>query len=135
LMRLVLDASVAIASLRPSEPDYAAARARVRRIVNGDDVAVVPSLFISEVAGALVRLGFDPTTVDAFVAALTAAPNEVVTIGPKRAHAAARVAVATKLRGADAMYVWLAAREAVPVCTLDREILARGGAACQVQRP
>jgi predicted nucleic acid-binding protein len=82
-----------------------------------------------------VRLGFDPTTVDAFIAALTEAPNEVVTIGPKRAHAAARVAVATKLRGADAMYVWLAAREAVPVCTLDREILARGGAACQVQRP
>jgi predicted nucleic acid-binding protein len=134
-MRLVLDASVAIASLRPSEPEHAAARARVRRIANGDDVAVVPSLFIAEVAGALVRLGFDPTTVDAFIAALTGAPHEVVTIGPKRAHAVARVAVATKLRGADALYVWLAAREAVPVCTLDREIIARGGVACQVLRP
>jgi predicted nucleic acid-binding protein len=134
-MRLVLDASVAIASLRPNEPEHAAARARVRRIASGDDVAVVPSLFIAEVAGALARLGFDPTTVDSFIAALTGAPHEVVTIGPKRAHAAARVAVATKLRGAAAIYVWLAAREAVPVCTLDGEILARGGVACQVLRP
>jgi hypothetical protein len=40
----------------------------------------------------------------------------------------AKAALGTKLRGADATYVWLAAREGVPVCTLDREILARGGA-------
>lgn len=134
-MRLVLDASVAIAALRPKEQSYAAARARVRRVANGDDVAVVPSLFVAEVAGALARLGFDAAEIDAFLAELTSAPNEIVTLGPKRAHAAARVAVATKLRGADATYVWLAAREAVPVCTLDREILARGGAACQVIGP
>jgi predicted nucleic acid-binding protein len=134
-MRLVLDASVAIAALRPNEPGYRAARARVRRIANGDDVAVVPSLFVVEVAGALARLGFDPAAIDTFLATLTSAPNEVTTIGPKRAHAAARVAVATRLRGVDAMYVWLAAREGVPVCTLDREILARGGAACQVVAP
>jgi predicted nucleic acid-binding protein len=134
-MRLVLDASVAVASLRPSEPGYLAARARVRRIVNGDDVAVVPSLFVAEVAGALARLGFDAAAIEAFVATLTSAPHEVTTIGPRRAHAVARVAVATKLRGADAMYVWLAAREGVPVCTLDREILARGATACQVLTP
>lgn len=134
-MRLVLDASVAIASLRPKEPAHRAARGRVRRIVNGDDVAVVPSLFVTEVAGALARLGFDPAAIDVFVAALTSAPHEVMTIGPKRARAAAGLAVATKLRGADAMYVWLAAREGVPVCTLDREILARGAAACQVIAP
>jgi predicted nucleic acid-binding protein len=134
-MRLVLDASVAVASLRPKEPGYRAARARVRRIASGEDVAVVPPLFVTEVAGALARLGFAAAAIDAFVAALTAAPHEVMTIGPKRARAAARVAVATKLRGADAMYVWLAAREGVPVCTLDGEMLARGAAACEVIAP
>ncbi|MGA7119590.1 MAG: type II toxin-antitoxin system VapC family toxin [Polyangiaceae bacterium] len=134
-MRLVLDASIAIAALRPKEPSYQAARARLRRLANGDDVAVIPSLFLAEVAGALARLGFDPPAIDALVGALTALPHEVVTVGPKRALAAARIAVATKLRGADATYVWLAAREGVPVCTLDREILARGVAACQVLAP
>lgn len=134
-MRLVLDASVAIASLRPKEPSYQAARARLRRLAKGDDVAIVPSLFVAEVAGALSRLGFDPAAIEAFVDALTARPHEVVTVGPKRARAAARVAVATKLRGADATYVWLAAREGVPVCTLDREIVARGVTACQVIAP
>jgi predicted nucleic acid-binding protein len=134
-MRLVLDASVAIASLRPNEPAYQAARVRLRRLANGDDVAVVPSLFIPEVAGALARFGFDAAGIDEFVEALTSAPHEVMTIGPKRARAAASIAVATKLRGADATYVWLAAREGVPVCTLDREIMERGAAACRVMTP
>jgi predicted nucleic acid-binding protein len=134
-MRLVLDASVAIASLRPQEPRYQAARARLRRLASGDDVAVLPSLFVAEVAGALARLGFDPAAIEAFLGALTAPPHEVVTVGSKRAHAAAHIAVATKLRGADATYVWLAAREGVPVCTLDREMVARGGTACQVIAP
>ena len=134
-MRLVLDASVALASLRPTEPGHQAARGRVRRIAKGDDTALVPSLFVVEVAGALARLGFDAIAIDAFVAALTSAPHEVVTIGRKRAHAAAGVAVATKLRGVDATYVWLAAREGVPVCTLDREMLMRGAAVCQVVAP
>jgi predicted nucleic acid-binding protein len=134
-MRLVLDASVAIASLRPKEPGYKAARARLRRLAGGEDVAVVPSLFVPEVAGALARLGFAAASIDAFLAALTSAPHEVTTIGPKGALAAARIAVATKLRGADAIYVWLAAREGLPVCTLDREIMARGPAACRVVAP
>ena len=134
-MRLVLDASVVIASLRPNEPSYHPARARLRRLANGDDIAIVPSLFVPEVAGALARLGFDPSAIAALLGALTSQPHEVVTIGPKRALAAARIAVATKLRGADAAYVWLAAREAVPVCTLDREILSRGAPACEVIAP
>jgi predicted nucleic acid-binding protein len=134
-MRLVLDASVAVASLRPHEPDYRAARARLRRIANGDDLAVVPSIFVTEVAGALARLGFERAAIDAFVAALTSTPHEVMTIGPKRALAAAGIAVCTKLRGADAMYVWLAAREGVPLCTLDREMLARSAAICEAIVP
>ncbi len=134
-MRLVLDASVVIAAVRSNEPSYRTARARLRRLVTGDDVAVVPSLFIPEVAGALGRLGFDRVAIDGLLGALTNPPHEVVTIGPKRARAAARIALATKLRGADAAYVWLAARDAVPVCTLDREILLRGVSVCQVLPP
>jgi predicted nucleic acid-binding protein len=40
-----------------------------------------------------------------------------------------------KLRAADAVYVWLAARENAPLCTLDRELVTRAGAACEVIEP
>jgi hypothetical protein len=51
-MRLVHDASVAIAASRAHEPSSAAARARVGRAIRRHDELVVPSLFGIEVAGA-----------------------------------------------------------------------------------
>jgi predicted nucleic acid-binding protein len=45
------------------------------------------------------------------------------------------VAVSAKLRGPDALYVWLARREGIPLCTLDREIITRGAGFCQVIAP
>jgi hypothetical protein len=59
-VRLVLDASVAIAAQRPQEAAYAASRARLVRCLTGADAVVVPSFFVVEVSGALSRLGFDP---------------------------------------------------------------------------
>jgi len=132
-MRLVLDAGVSIASLCPREPGHHAARARLRRIAAREDVAIVPALFVTEVAGALARLGFAAPSIETLLAALPSAP--VTTIRPKRALAVARCAIATKLRGADAIYVWPGAREGRPLCTLDRQIIARGPAACRVVAP
>jgi predicted nucleic acid-binding protein len=106
-MRLVLDASVAVAAAMPTEPTHAASRARVERALQGLDVLVVPSLFVVEVSGALARLGFSRPLVRAFVEPLCAGPHEVVTLGTRRAGKAARVASWCKLRGADASYVWL----------------------------
>ncbi|HKQ71114.1 MAG TPA: type II toxin-antitoxin system VapC family toxin [Polyangiaceae bacterium] len=134
-MRLVLDASVAIAATRPSEPSYAAARAQMERALQGIDTIVVPAFFVVEVSGALARQGLPEPDVQAIVEPFTHSPHELVTIGPKRARAAQRVAMACKLRGPDALYVWLAAREAVPLCTLDEEILMRGAARAQAIRP
>ncbi|HEY8089900.1 MAG TPA: type II toxin-antitoxin system VapC family toxin [Polyangiaceae bacterium] len=134
-MRIVLDASVAIAAQRPTEPAYAASRARLVRFLTGQDTVLVPSFFIVEVSGALARLGFGSKTIVRFVERLTSAPHEVVTVGPRSARAARSIAVRGKLRGPDALYVWLGGREGAPVCTLDREILARGVRFCQVMGP
>jgi NAD(P)-dependent dehydrogenase (short-subunit alcohol dehydrogenase family) len=49
-VRLVLDASVAIAAQRPQEAAYAASRARLVRFLTGADVVVVPSFFVVECA-------------------------------------------------------------------------------------
>ncbi len=134
-MRLVLDASVAIAAQRPQEPSYAASRARLVRFLTGADTVVVPSFFVVEVSGAMVRLGFDPKGIGRLVDRLTAPPHEVVTVGPRSAKAARSVAIRGKLRGPDALYVWLARREGVPLCSLDREIIVRGARFCQVIPP
>jgi predicted nucleic acid-binding protein len=134
-VRIVLDASVAIAAQRSTEPSYAASRARLVRFLTGADTVVVPSFFIVEVSGALSRLGFDSKGIGRLVDRLTAAPHEVVTVGPRGAKAARSVAVRGKLRGPDALYVWLAHREGVPLCTLDHEIVTRGARFCQVIAP
>jgi predicted nucleic acid-binding protein len=134
-VRLVLDASVAIAAQRPQEAAYAASRARLVRFLTGADAVVVPSFFVVEVSGALSRLGFVPKGIGRLVDRLTAPPHEVVTVGPRSAKAARSVAVRGKLRGPDALYVWLARREGIPLCTLDREIIARGASFCRVIAP
>jgi predicted nucleic acid-binding protein len=134
-VRLVLDASVAIAAQRPQEAAYAASRARLVRCLTGADAVVVPSFFVVEVSGALSRLGFDPKGIGRLVDRLTAPPHEVVTVGPRSAKAARSVAVRGKLRGPDALYVWLARREGIPVCSLDREIITRGASFCRVIAP
>jgi predicted nucleic acid-binding protein len=134
-MRIVLDASVAVAAQRPLEPAYAASRARLIRFLTGADTVLVPSFFIVEVSGAFARLGFDGRAIRRIVDRLTAPPHEVVTVGPRAARAARAIAIRGKLRGPDALYVWLGRREGAPVCTLDREIIARGARFCQVLAP
>ncbi len=79
-MRLVLDASVAVAAARAREVSHRAAQARVGGILRGDDELIVPTLFAVEVGAAL-------------------------------------------------------AREGVPLCTLDGEMLRRGASACEVIPP
>ena len=134
-MRLVLDACVVIASTRAAEPSHAIAKARIERVLRGDDEIVVPSFFVVETSGALARLGQPQADIVALVDALTSSPHTIVTVGPRSARAARAVAIAARLRGPDALYVWLAAREGVPLCTLDHEIVTRGATHCQVIAP
>jgi predicted nucleic acid-binding protein len=134
-VKLVLDASVAIASIRPGEPDYAAARARVDRALQGADELLEPAIFRIEVGGALVRRGRQEAEIRRLVDPLCAPPHAIVTIGPKRAAAAEALAIRARLRGADAVYVWLASSRGLPLCTLDHEMAERAAAFCNVISP
>lgn len=133
-MTCVLDASVAVAAARPKEPSHRAARTRVQRILEGDEGIVVPSLFSIEVAASLARAGTPVPAVRNYVSRLLAVAR-VVPLGPAASRQARETAMRWKLRGADAVYVWLAARENVPLCTLDREMTDRAGSACEVIAP
>ncbi len=134
-MRLVLDASVVVAAQRPNEPQYQAARARIVRFLTAEDSVLVPSLFVVEASGALARLGIERAKIVRIVDGLTSYPHKVVTVGPRSARAARAIAIQGKLRGSDALYVWLARRSGAALCTVDPEMATRGAAFCEVSAP
>jgi predicted nucleic acid-binding protein len=130
----VLDASVAVAAVRASEPSYPAARLRLAALLAGADEVVVPAIFDAEVASALVRRAASPSAVHRYIER-DLGSREVVTIGPRAARAIAAIAARTRLRAADAAYVWVAARRSLPLVTLDPEIGRKAGALCHVELP
>ena len=127
-MKYVLDASVAVAALRATEPGHADALRRCMPLFAGQDEVVVPAIFDIEVVAALVRRGAVPANVAAFFEKHFVS-RTLVTIGPRAARAARTVVGITRLRAADALYVWLAAREALPLVTADADILQRAALA------
>lgn len=133
-MILVLDASVAVAAARVGEPAHRRSRARVRRVLTGVDEIVVPSLFSIEVGAALARAGEQPATVRAYVEALLVRAT-IVPLGARAARAAREMAMRCRLRAADGVYVWVASREGLPLCSLDEEIALRTGGVCTVMAP
>jgi predicted nucleic acid-binding protein len=134
-VRIVLDASIAVAAARPREPAHERSRLRVSRALRGLDDIVVPALFSVEVSAALARAGESLPAVGAYVESLLGAATLVAPLGPRAARHARETAMRWRLRAADAVYVSLAVRESLPLCTLDREVLDRAASACRVTRP
>ena len=134
-MKLVLDASVAVAAVRPKEPAHRESRRRLERVLRGPDTITVPAIFPIEIGAALGRVGEEAMAIRNLISKLTAAPHEVVTIGPVRARRILEVAIECRLRAADAAYVWLAMARNIPLCTLDEEVLTRAQTRCEVIRP
>jgi predicted nucleic acid-binding protein len=93
------------------------------------------SLFGVEVAGALARRGITEAGIRTLVQTLRSPPHQIVTIGPKGAAAAQTCAIHGLLRGADALYVWLASARGLPLCTLDQEMAQRGAVFCEIIAP
>lgn len=120
----MLDASVAISALRANDADHARAASHLAPLLQGVDSIVVPAIFDVEIVATLARAGYPPA--DARRAAdLFVGPARTVTLGPRAARAASITASRTRLRTGDAIYVWVAEREALPLVTLDAEILSR----------
>jgi predicted nucleic acid-binding protein len=130
----VLDASVAVAAVRPGEPSHGAARARLASLLAGIDSIIVPAIFDIEVTSALVRGRASIAAVREYLERDLAA-RELITIGPRAARVISGVAARTRLRAADAAYVWVASSRGLPLVTLDREMAQKVGTLCQVEEP
>jgi predicted nucleic acid-binding protein len=133
-VKFVLDASVAVAALRKGEPGHALALARCMPLFAGRDEIIVPAIFDVEVVSALVRRGANPASIDRFFEKHFAS-RTLVTIGPRAVQSARTIASKTRLRAADALYVWVAAREGLPLVSADIEVQQRGSAVALVQPP
>ncbi len=120
----VLDASVAVAAIRRSEPGHVAALRHCQGLFAGNDETVVPAIFDVEVISALVRRGANLESVSLFFDRHLS-NRRVVTLGPGAALAVRSVVGLTRLRAADAFYVWVAMREGLPLVTADQEVVAR----------
>ncbi len=123
-MKYVLDASVAVAAMRKHEPSHASALRFCMPLFAGRDEIVVPAIFDVEIVSALVRRGAEPKRIAALLDTHFAT-RKLITLGPRAVRAVRDVVTATRLRAADAFYVWVAKREGVALVTLDREVIAR----------
>ena len=132
----VLDASVYVASVTEGDRYQEVSQQWLERCIRESQQLVAPNLLAVEVVGAVRRLTGSREV--AVRAASRMRDDELVELLPlwrERARRAAEVAASTSVRGADAVYLALAQELDVPLVTLDRQQLQRGGAVADVRRP
>ena len=133
---IVADASFWVSALLTQDVHHDEADALLRRIAVEEILVIAPTIAIIEVAGALIRRTKDPQAVEKSVRHLQLQPGlTLVPITVPFAEAAAKVAISSSLRGADAIYLTLARQEGLPLITNDKEILQRGAPFASVLTP
>ena len=95
-----------------------------------------PALALAEVGGAIARKAGDRQAAEMAVQYLVSQPRIALHHGAAYlSHGAARVAVESKLRAADATYVAPAEHLGVPLITLDKEMRQRAPPVVRVLTP
>ncbi|MBM4245706.1 MAG: type II toxin-antitoxin system VapC family toxin [Deltaproteobacteria bacterium] len=119
----VLDASVFVAAVSPSEIHHVAAR-HLYDAYAADRAFLVPSLFRVEVLAALARRG-EPDEVLDTVDLLVSGPRfHGVPVDSPLIERSAQVARVARLRAYDAVYVALALNTGAALLTLDSDVRA-----------
>lgn len=133
---MIIDASVWIASVLQDEPRHRDCLVFLHRLVLEQRIATVPLLAWAEIAGALARRCQD-AALGRKVVDTIAAKTWVngVAIDQTLANEAARLAAELRLRGADAVYVALAALRREPLVSLDDEMIERAAPAVDALTP
>lgn len=133
---MIVDASVWVASVLKDDAHHDVSLAFLHRFVMERQIATLPLLVWAEIAGAVARRTGD-TDRGMKVAKLIAAKIWVrgVVLDATLADEAMCLAGKLRLRGADAVYVALAAACREPLITLDAEMLERAHSVAEVFTP
>lgn len=124
----VLDASVFVAAISPSEVHYPAAR-EVYDSHPENRAFLVPSLFRVEVLAALARRGEPDEMLDTTDVLVSGPRFHCVAVDAPLIEAATRVARVARLRAYDAVYVALALSHDAALLTLDSDVRTKIAAA------
>lgn len=132
----VVDASVYIADMRPSEPHHAEARAFLGHVRQTGAEVYSPVIVLAEVAAGIARGTGRPPLARRLTALLQRMPNFIfVPVDEPLGELAAEIAATHQIRGCDAVYVALAHRLSAPLVTLDAEQRRRAPAVVAAQTP
>ena len=121
-----LDASVFVAAYRTQETCCAISRDLFRLLREADVLLIEPAILPVEIAAALAHAGENPSWAAEYAESVMSLPY--LTLQPVDERLARRaVALATqcRLRGADSLYVTVAAQYGARLVTLDAEQLER----------
>ena len=134
--QVVVDASVWISSFVESEPSHAVSREWLFERLSGGHLIAAPSLLLPEVCGAIARRTGDRVQAQAIGSRLRSLPNvKLIDLSTELASAAAQAAIDLGLRGADAVYVAVAASLRAPLVTWDIEQRERSRSRIDVRTP
>jgi len=133
---MVVDASVWVSAFLPADAHHGTVLTFLRRIVERGEDVVLPNLALAEIGGAIARRTGDAALAADALALLRRQPLLTIhALDDSLGEAAARLAIDARLRGADAVYVALAARLDATLVTLDREMMQRGASAARLVMP
>ncbi|MBV6402246.1 MAG: tRNA(fMet)-specific endonuclease VapC [Anaerolineales bacterium] len=120
-MFIVLDASVWVARLVSEDVFYEPVKKWMSERIEAGDQFLAPSLLLAEVGGAISRRTTSTLGLDAVEQLQNLSSLQLVEMEHSLIQEAARLAADLGLRGADSVYVAVAARLGVPLATLDTE--------------
>jgi predicted nucleic acid-binding protein len=132
----VVDASVWVANYHPGDPAHERCSAWLRGAIRAGEPLTAPSLVVAEVAAAITRItGRAEQASDIVEQILGLDRLELVELDRARAERAAGVAASARVRGADAIYLALAAERADVLFSVDRQQRERGSLVVEVRIP
>jgi predicted nucleic acid-binding protein len=131
-----IDASVFVAACRPSESGCAGGRELLRWVRQESVPLVEPAILPVEIAAALALAGEAVARAAGFADSVISLPYlTLVGLDERLSRRAIGIATQHRLRGADALYVTVAAQYGAHLVTLDAEQLRRAPAAVRACKP
>ena len=133
---IVVDASVWVSAFLLRDVHHSISTQWLRSTVQAGERLVAPTLLVAEVSGVIARRTGRPDLAQRALAALIRLRSlQWVEFDIRSTLAAARLAIDLSLRGADAVYVAVAAQLAIPLITWDQEQIVRTGAVIAARTP
>ena len=132
----IVDASLWVSLCHATDTHHITSKDWLATQVREGARLLAPTLLAVEVAAAIRRLTGDEELAVAAASSLELEGLiDLVPLDSERSQQAAKIAAATGVRGADAVYLELAAQRGEVLVTWDRQQLKRGALVARVERP